>query len=157
MTASALIIRQLELADMDAAARVHRAAFDHALPWLTGLHTSDEDRWFYRERVFRECQVHGAFEAGALTAIIAFRSGWIDQLYVLPEVQGRGVGSELLEVAKRAFDGLQLWTFQRNLKARRFYEARGFALVERTDGARNEEKEPDARYLWTRAPVPKDG
>jgi hypothetical protein len=44
MTNSALIIRQLELADMDAAARVHRAAFDHALPWLTGLHTPDEDR-----------------------------------------------------------------------------------------------------------------
>ena len=50
----------------------------------------------------------------------------------------------------RAFDCLQLWTFQRNLSARRFYEARGFALVEQTDGARNEEKEPDARYLWRR-------
>jgi GNAT superfamily N-acetyltransferase len=150
MTGSGLIIRQLEFADMDAAARVHRAAFDHALPWLTGLHTSDEDRWFYRERVFTECHVHGAFEGGALAAIIAFRSDWIDQLYVLPQVQGRGVGSELLQVAKRAFDCLQLWTFQRNLKARRFYEARDFALVEETDGTRNEEKEPDARYLWTR-------
>src|SRR5438046_3235934 len=75
MTGSALIIRQLELADMDAAACVHRTAFDHALPWLTGLHTPDEDRWFYRERVFTGCQVHGAFEGGALAAIIAFRSG----------------------------------------------------------------------------------
>jgi hypothetical protein len=32
----------------------------------------------------------------------------------------------------------------------RFYEVRGFALVEETDGANNEEKEPDARYLWAR-------
>ena len=103
--------------------------------------------------MFTGCQVHGAFEGGALTGIIAFRNGWIDQLYVLPEVQGRGVGNELLQVAKRAFDCLQLWTFQRNLRARRFYEARGFAFVEETDGARNEEKEPDARYLWTRASV----
>ncbi|MGY2906257.1 N-acetyltransferase family protein [Bradyrhizobium sp. URHC0002] len=150
MTNSRLSIRQLELADMDAAARVHRTAFDHALPWLTGLHTSDEDQWFYRERVFTGCHVHGAFEGGALAGIIAFRSDWIDQLYVRPESQGRGVGSELLHVAKRAFDCLQLWTFQRNLGARRFYEARGFVLVEETDGARNEEKEPDARYLWTR-------
>jgi GNAT superfamily N-acetyltransferase len=99
MTNSGLSIKQLELADMDAAASVHRTAFDHALPWLTGLHTSDEDRWFYRERVFPQCQVHGAFEAGALKAVIAFRTGWIDQLYVLPEVQGRGVGNELLQVA----------------------------------------------------------
>jgi GNAT superfamily N-acetyltransferase len=154
MTNSRLSIRQLELADMDAAASVHRTAFDHALPWLAGLHTPEEDRWFYRERVFTGCQVHGAFEAGALTGIIAFRNGWVDQLYVLPEVQGRGVGNELLQVAMRAFDRLQLWTFQRNLTARRFYEARGFAFVEETDGARNEEKEPDARYLWTRASVP---
>ena len=64
--------------------------------------------------------------------------------------RGRGVGGELLQVAKRAFNCLQLWTFQRNLGARRFYEAPGFELVEDTDGARNEEKEPDARYLWAR-------
>ncbi|WP_430640587.1 hypothetical protein [Bradyrhizobium brasilense] len=34
-------IRRLVLADMDAAARVHRAAFDQALPWLAGLHAPD--------------------------------------------------------------------------------------------------------------------
>jgi GNAT superfamily N-acetyltransferase len=150
MTNSGLIIRPLEIADMDAAARVHRTAFDQALPWLTGLHTPDEDRWFYRERVFKTCQIWGAFNGGALTGIIAFRNDWIDQLYVLPEIQGRGVGNELLGIAKRIRNCLQLWTFQRNAQARRFYEARGFVLVELTDGAGNEEKEPDARYLWRR-------
>jgi hypothetical protein len=45
---------------------------------------------------------------------------------------------------------LQLWTFQRNAQVRRFYESRGFVLVEETDGAGNEEREPDARYLWSR-------
>jgi hypothetical protein len=58
--------------------------------------------------------------------------------------------SELLQVAKGTFDRLQLWTFQRNTRARRLYEARGFVLVEETDDASNEENEPDARYLWTR-------
>lgn len=85
-----------------------------------------------------------------MTGIIVFRDGWIDQLYVLPGAQGCGTGSALLQIAQRAFDRLQLWTFQRNVKARRFYEAKGFALVEETDGAGNEEKEPDARYLWRR-------
>jgi hypothetical protein len=55
-----------------------------------------------------------------------------------------------LQVAQDAFERLQLWTFQRNAQARRFYEARGFALAQETDGARNQEKEPDALYLWTR-------
>jgi len=145
------MLKRLELEDMDAAARVLRTAFDQALPWLAGLHTPEEDRWFLRQRAFPTCEVWGAFEGTVMIGMIAFRKDWIDQLYVLPEAQGRGVGTELLQVAQRAFDRLQLWTFQRNDRARRFYQARGFALVRETDGARNEEKEPDALYLWTRA------
>jgi GNAT superfamily N-acetyltransferase len=144
------MLRRLEREDMDIAARVVRTAFDQALPALAGLHTPEEDRWFFRERVFRTCEVWGAFDSAVMIGMIAFRENWIDQLYVLPKAQGRGVGTKLLQVAQRSFDRLQLWTFQRNVPARRFYEARGFALVRETDGGGNEEKEPDALYLWTR-------
>jgi len=146
-----MMTRQLQLADMDAAALVHRAAFDHALPWLTGLHTPEEDRWFYRERLFASCTLWGAFADEAMVGLIAFHDGWIEQLYVLPDAQGRGTGGELLDIAKQGAGRLQLWTFQRNAPARRFYETRGFVPVEQTDGSRNEEKEPDMRYLWTHA------
>jgi GNAT superfamily N-acetyltransferase len=44
--------------------------------------------------------------------------------------------------------GLELWTFQVNESARRFYERHGFTEVEHTDGAGNEEREPDVRYAW---------
>jgi GNAT superfamily N-acetyltransferase len=145
------MLRRLELADMDSAAQVLRTSFDQALPSLAGLHTPEEDRWFFRERVFNTCEVWGAFEHAAMVGVLAFRKDWIDQLYLLPDAQGRGTGTELLRVAQNAFDRLQLWTFQRNVRARRFYEARGFALVRETDGARNEENEPDALYLWTRS------
>jgi GNAT superfamily N-acetyltransferase len=123
------MLRRLELVDMDAAARVLRTAFDHALPSLAGLHTPKEDQGFFRERVFRTCEVWGVFDSAAMIGMLAFRKDWIDQLYVLPKAQGRGVGTELLEVAQRSFDRLHLWTFQRNLRAQRFYEARGFVLV----------------------------
>jgi GNAT superfamily N-acetyltransferase len=99
----------------------------------------------------RDVRGLGAFDRAAMIGMLAFREDWIDQLYLLPKAQGRGVGTELLQVAQRSFDRLQLWTFQRNVRARRFYEARGFALVQETDGARNEEKEPDALYRWTRS------
>lgn len=145
------MLKQLALTDMGAAAQVHRIAFDQAMPWLVGLHTPEEDRWFYRERVFATCRVWGRFDNEVLSGIIAFRDGWVEQLYVLPAAQGRGVGTELLDVAKRACGRLELWTFQRNVTARLFYEVRGFALVEETDGVRNEENEPDARYVWMRA------
>ena len=144
------MLRPLALTEMGAAAQVHRPAFDQAMPWLVGLHTPDEDRWFYRERVFPTCRVWGRFDGDELCGIMAFRDGWIEQLYVLPAAHGRGIGTELLEVAKSASERLELWTFQRNEPARRFYEARGFTLAEQTDGSRNEEKEPDARYVWVR-------
>jgi len=150
MTNHLTMLRQLKLEDMDTAARVFRTAFDHALPSLAGLHTPEQDRWFFRERLFEACRLWGAFDGAGMIGLIAFREGWIDQLYVLPEHQGRGTGNALLQVAQRDFNSLQLWTFQRNAPARRFYEARGFVLVQETDGARNEEKEPDALYRWTR-------
>src|SRR6185436_20003489 len=105
-------LRRLGLDDMEATARVHRSAFDNALPWLAGLHTPEEDRWFYRERVFTTCEVWGAFSAEALVGIVAFRPGWIDQLYVLPAAQRGGIGTALLRVAQDAHDSLSLWTFQ---------------------------------------------
>ncbi|MBO1075485.1 GNAT family N-acetyltransferase [Roseomonas marmotae] len=141
-------LRQLGLDEMDAAANVHRASFDERLPWLTGLHTPAEDRWFYRQRVFPGCSVWGALENDTLVGIIAFRQDWIDQFYVLPGAQGKGIGTALLEVAKSKADSLLLWTFQRNNAARRFYERRGFVAVRETDGSRNEEGEPDVLYRW---------
>jgi hypothetical protein len=79
-----MTIRRLELSDMDAAAFVHRIALLHAVPIFEGLHTPEEDRWYFRERVFPVCEVFGAFDDSTLVGIIAFRRDWIDQLYVLP-------------------------------------------------------------------------
>ncbi len=141
------MLRRLSQAEMDQAAVIHRTAFDDRLPWLAGLHTPAEDRHFFRDYVFTRCDVWGAVD-GSIVGFIAFGGGWIEQLYVLPESQGRGWGSALLQVAKSASASLQLWTFQRNTLARRFYEKHGFHVVEETDGSRNEEREPDVLYRW---------
>jgi N-acetylglutamate synthase-like GNAT family acetyltransferase len=87
-------------------------------------------------------------ENGEIVAMISLREGWIDQLYVDPSWQGRAMGARLVDFAKaRAPEGLELWTFQTNEGARRFYERHGFAAVEWTDGE-NEEGAPDVRYRW---------
>ena len=143
-------LARLALEDMDAAARVHRTAFDDRLPWLSGLHTPAEDRDYFRNRIYNTCEIWGVSGAEGLAGIVAFRESWVDQLYVLPTAQNQGVGTKLLSVAQTAFPRLSLWTFQRNPGARRFYEARGFVAVELTDGARNDEKEPDVLYRWAR-------
>ncbi len=145
-----LALRKLTLKDMDAAAAVHRASFDRCLPWLAGLHAPAEDRTFYRTQVFSACRVWGAEQRGKLVGIVAFRREWVDQLYVLPDAQGRGVGGALLEVAQDRHPLLSLWCFQRNAPARRFYELHGFCAIRETDGSGNEEKEPDVLYRWER-------
>jgi GNAT superfamily N-acetyltransferase len=141
------LLKRLTLEEMDCAAIIHRAAFDDRLPWLAGLHTAEGDRAYFREHVFIECEVWGAVD-GDTVGIIAFREGWIDQLYVLPQHQRRGAGDALLRVAKATSSSLQLWTFQKNLLARRFYERRGFVAVKETDGSQNDEREPDVLYRW---------
>jgi GNAT superfamily N-acetyltransferase len=146
------LLSRLDLADMGAAARVMRISFDERLPHLAGLHTPDEDLAYFREQVFPRDEIWGARDEKVLIGVIAFRRDWIDQLYVLPDYQGRGAGSALLNVAKSRFRFLQLWTFKSNARARRFYERHGFAAVEETDGSRNEERAPDVRYVWRAAP-----
>ncbi len=145
-----LTIKRFGLDEMDDASTIHRTAFDDRMPWLAGLHTPAEDRRYFRQQVFQKCEVWGALDNTRLIGIIAFREDWIDHLYVLPSAQGHGVGTALLDTAKSAFSPLQLWTFQRNTQARRFYETRGFVLIRETDRSRNEEKEPDALYRWSR-------
>jgi L-threonylcarbamoyladenylate synthase len=59
------------------------------------------------------------------------------------------VGTALLQEAmRRRPSGLQLWVFQQNAQARRFYERHGFVLLRETDGSGNEERTPDALYGW---------
>lgn len=147
---SGIAVRRLGPGEMPAAARVHRASFDAALPWLAGLHTPEEDAGFWRDNVGVRCRVWGVGPEGGLLAVMAVAPGWIEQLYVLPEAQGRGIGTALLGQAQAEEPELSLWTFQRNQGARAFYEARGFRLVRETDGAENEEREPDALYRWRR-------
>jgi putative acetyltransferase len=142
------MLRLLELDDMDQVAVVQRRSWDGALPWMKVLHTPEEDRWFFRERVFKTGQLWGYFDDGELVGFIAFRERWIDHLYVLPTSQRGGIGSALLQVAQSKMRSLNLWTFQRNTIARRFYEKHGFLLIRETDGAGNEEREADALFTW---------
>ncbi|HLW90607.1 MAG TPA: GNAT family N-acetyltransferase [Roseiarcus sp.] len=144
-----IALRRMSLDDVDRVAFIHRTSFDERLPWLAGRYTPAEDRRFFKDRVFASCEVWGAIDRKPI-GFIAFRPGWIDQLYVLPDRQRQGVGGALLDVAKAASPSLRLWTFQRNAAARRFYEGQGFVAATLTDGGNNDEREPDILYRWDR-------
>ncbi len=121
------------------------------MPWLAVPHSLDEDEGWVAGVLLRDHDVRVAVGPHeTLLAVIALSPGWVDQLYVATSEQGRGIGSRMLRLAQDSSDQpLQLWAFQRNTRARSFYEGRGFVEVRRTDGD-NEEREPDVLYRWER-------
>ncbi len=134
--------------ESDAVAALMRASRTAAMPYLPALHTPDEDRAYVRDHVFAGCDVRVVDLDGEIAGFIAVRAGWIDHLYVRPDRWDCGVGSVLLRSALAGGASLQLWTFQRNERARTFYERFGFRSVRTTPGD-NEEREPDVLYAWT--------
>lgn len=143
-------LRPAALSDMPIVARLNRHVRKTCLPYLPDLHTPDEDLAFFQEQVFPASEVWLA-EAGAqLIGFAGARLDWLDHLYVDPAWHGRGVGSALLSAIRSNRTELNLWTFQKNTQARRFYERKGFKLIAMTDGSGNEERCPDAHYRWVR-------
>jgi GNAT superfamily N-acetyltransferase len=150
------VLRPARPEDADVLAGILRSAMRDAMPFLPDLHTAEDDRRFLRGEVLPQKEVWIAELDGVVAGFTALgpRGGveFMEHLYVAPEHQRRGIGSELLQRAKeRRPQGFRLWVFQRNEGARRFYEHHGLQLVELTDGSGNEEKEPDALYEWTGA------
>lgn len=135
-------------AEADAAMAVQRAALRATLPGLREPHTAKEDAAWIRG-IFARNSVWLAADETRVIGIASRDGEWVTQLYVAPGSTRMAIGQRLLDkmLAEAAAGGvLRLWTFQRNAGARRFYERNAFVAVELTDGAGNEEREPDVRY-----------
>ena len=143
--------RRATAEDAAPAAELYLRARHGAVPAIPPLvHDNDDVRRWFRDVVVteRELWVAEDGEAG-IVGVLVLHEDWLDQLYVEPGLTGRGVGAALVDVAKRERpQGLQLWAFQSNLEALRFYADHGFAEVQRTDGSGNEEHAPDVRLVW---------
>ncbi len=117
------------------------------MPPFVWPHDDDEVRAWIAEVVVPRGTTWVATVSGLAVGMMVAGGGWIDHLYVDPPWIGHGVGARLLQQAGELLpDGMQLWTFQANARARGFYERHGFVAVEFTDGGRNEERQPDVRY-----------
>ncbi len=138
--------------DMFAVAAVFSASRDEALTFLPKLHTEEEDREYFSEVVFSENEVIVCRQTASLAIVgfIAFDDEFVHHLYLLPEYCHRGLGSMLIQEPLQRYDKIRLWVFQKNERARRFYERHGFLSIKFTDGRDNEEKQPDVLYEWRR-------
>ena len=134
-----------ELAELMFVVRQHNVG---AIP--PSVHPLDDMRRWMRDVAFTAYEIWVADDGDRLVGFLALsRPDWLEHLYVHPASTGQGLGSRFVELAKQELGGaVQLWTFQSNVGAHRFYERHGFVPVEWTDGD-NEEQAPDVRYLFT--------
>ncbi|MGA4842627.1 GNAT family N-acetyltransferase [Streptomyces sp. G45] len=148
MTAETLTLRAATTADAAAVTEVYLRSYDAALPTVRRAHSNAEVREFFQHVVLGRGGTWVAEAAGAVVGMMVLDGAELSQLYLAPDRRGQGIGDRFMALAKRlAPDGIDLWTFQVNAPARRFYERHGFVAAERTDGD-NEEGEPDVRYVW---------
>jgi GNAT superfamily N-acetyltransferase len=151
-TAQKFAVRPAAPADAAAIAHVHITSREVTMPYLPPRRRSDAEvvRWV-RNVVLTESTVWVAEDgSGAVVGYAAVAGEWLEHLYLLPEVRRQGVGTLLLERAKRLRPaGLALHVFQKNTGARAFYARHGFSVVDLNDGSRNMENEPDMTLRWT--------
>ncbi|MDH2444792.1 GNAT family N-acetyltransferase [Amnibacterium sp. CER49] len=149
-------IRPAVPADAQALGRMHHAAWREAyasilLPGWFDDHPIEEriERWAHHlgsptpgtTVLVAEDAVGGvilghtiAGPARATEALPAVRDRELYSLYVLAAAYGTGLGRRLLDAALPDAAPAQLWVFEANARARRFYEQAGFRL----DGARQD-------------------
>lgn len=149
MASDDVLLRRAVDADARAAADVWLRSYAAALPTVRCAHdAADVQDWFARVLV-PQYETWVAVTQDTVVGLLVLNGQELKQLYLDPDWRGRGLGDRLMDLAKRQHpDGLSLWTFQVNRPARRFYERHGFTEAERTDGERNDECEPDVRYVW---------
>jgi ribosomal protein S18 acetylase RimI-like enzyme len=125
-------IRPCEDRDLDAVARLWLESWRSTGLAVAQLATEAANRVRMRELAVG-WSVHLACSEGNILGFLALNpgNGCLDQLFVAPTVQRRGIGRALLEFAKQQMpEGIWLRTAVDNVGACRFYEREGFRAGE---------------------------
>jgi ribosomal protein S18 acetylase RimI-like enzyme len=144
------LIREYRQEDFDAVTILWRVAREKLLPegqTDTGHHFY-EDRDYFRNQILKKDCIWVVELDHRPVAFMAMEKEFIDQLYVHPRYQHRGIGKALLEFARSQSPGhIWLYTLQSNVNARAFYEKNGF-IAEKFGFSPPPENEPDVEYHW---------
>jgi len=149
--AAEIRLRPMTDADVPALQRIHAAAtassYGAVLTWLQPI--LEDPATPLEPADFTICAVAGDAPEAVL-GYVAVTQCHIENLYIDPSAQGRGIGAKLLAEVARRVDArpLTLRCLHLNPAARRFYERHGY-VVARTETIRYHGGDLDA-WLMTR-------
>jgi GNAT superfamily N-acetyltransferase len=146
---SGISLRRARLTDASEVANLHIVTRRVSMPYLPNLHTDQETLEWIAGFVLPSLEVWIAAAPDELAGYFALEGDLLDQFYVTPRWQRRGVGRLMMSKAKELRPvQLILRCFAINAPARAFYEKCGFVAAEFSDGQDNEEHLPDVLYRW---------
>ena len=109
----------------------------------------DDLRTWVDDEVMADCEVVVAQGEAGLIGFVAIKpeARYLAELFVCPHHLGSGIGTALLDQAKRTMaDGFTLFTTSANARARRFYEREGLVLDH--EGPHPRWSHPVSHYRW---------
>ena len=143
-------IREYRSEDFDAVTILWRISREKSLPQfqIHKGHFFYEDQNYFRDHVLTSNRIWVVELDDRPVGMMAMANDFVDQLYIHPDYQRRGIGEVLLNFAKqRSPEHVWLYTLQINVNARTFYEKHGF-VAEKFGMSPPPENEPDVEYHW---------
>ena len=120
---------------------ITQAAEVHAISWreshrdicseeFIAEHTTERQIEYLKSQMNKGAAIYLLSDAGKPVGIVSIRDDVVGDLYVLPDEQGRGYGTQLLHFAiERCAGTPTLWVLNQNQRAIRLYERNGFRLT----------------------------
>ena len=145
-------IREYRQEDFDAVTILWRVARERSLPEFQREkgHFFFEDQGYFRDHILKNNKVWVVEIDKRVVAFMAMAGEFIDQLYIHPDHQRRGMGKSLLDFARmQSPNHLWLYTLRINVNACAFYEKNGF-VAEKFGISPAPELAPDVEYHWRR-------
>ena len=138
------MIRVLQLADLDRVADLWLAANLQAHNFISS------EYWRGNQALVKEllprAEVYVYEKGGEILGFAGLEGEYIEGIFVLPDMQSRGIGKSLVDFLKTKKGGLRLNVYQKNTRAIRFYEREGFQI--QSEGLDEATGEQDYVMAW---------
>jgi ribosomal protein S18 acetylase RimI-like enzyme len=117
--------------------------------WMPRVHSRDDVVKHFEDDEKMKRNTIVAVDGSRVRGFVTLtREGFITALYVEQASRNQGIGGLLLARVKRELSPeINLYTFQANEAAQKFYKRHGFVEINRTTGD-NEENLPDILMEW---------